>query len=327
MNKVENGNRLYLIAGESVGNCIKDKKINVSIDQITLIAPISLEAWEKHVKSWLMLPFVKISGSGIKIIDTDNCYVDDYGNEHEYVNPEQIAFIEMPKYHTDEIRIDFNPNHGMNTTGGQWLKSILEKLPNKHFSRLDIAIDMFNYPEIEKYDLWQYGMTKKLYFGRQQKIETKYWGSRSSIKQVRLYDKKVEQKQRHGKLTCADSWWRLEFQLRGKIIQQYPKIVKEMLNNFYIPDYKSSKLTDSQQNKVLRTMIDKDYYGSLKRSAQQKLRKLIRLAKPDNSLSTVLQAAFEDDLYSIARELQYYLDYFGVSDMGKNYPLKMGNFD
>lgn len=324
MDKTENGNRLYLIAGKSVENCVKNKKINVSIDQITLIAPISLEAWEKHVNRWLMLPFVRVSGSGIKVVDTDNCYVDDYKNEHEYVEPEQIAFIEMPKYHTDEIRIDFNPNHGMDTAGGQWLKSILEKLPNKHFSRLDIAIDMFNYPEIEKYDLWQYGMTKKLYFGRQQKIETKYWGSRSSLKQVRLYDKKIEQKQRHGKIVYANSWWRLEFQLRGKIIQQYPKIVNEMLNNFYVPDYKSSKLTDSQQNKVLRAMIDSDYYGGLKRSSQQQLRKLIRLAKPDNSLSTVLQVAFEDNLYSITEELQYYLDYFGIANVSNELPTKNG---
>ncbi|MCX8733475.1 hypothetical protein J3U71_11550, partial [Lactobacillus sp. B4015] len=82
--------------------------------------------------------------------------------------------------------------------------------------------------------------------------------------------------------------------------------------------------TDSQQNKVLRAMIDSDYYGGLKRSSQQQLRKLIRLAKPDNSLSTVLQVAFEDNLYLITEELQYYLDYFGIANVSNELPTKNG---
>lgn len=306
-------NRLYLKAGKSTQNWVNEKKLSVSIDQITIIAPISLDSWERCVHEWLKLPFIESSNAGLRVIDTDNCYYDDLGNKHNYVCPEQVAYIEMPKYHLDEIRIDFNPNHGMKSEGGKWLKNVLLKLPNKHFSRLDIAIDIFNYRDVQKYDFHVFGMTKQVYYNRRQEIETKYWGSRSSQKQVRLYNKKVEQVKRHGKITLVNSWWRMEFQLRNNAINNYPNIVRNMLRDFYIPNYLDPSLTDSEQNKVLRMMIDKDYYGSKSKSTQQRLRKLMRLAKTDNSLSIALEQVFVDSLDFISEELEYYLECFNVN--------------
>lgn len=314
MTKKNEKSRLYLIADNTTQNWVTDKQVSVSIDEITIIAPMSLKLWERYMREWVSYPFVKLSGAGLKVIDLDNCYFDDYGKRHEIVKPEQVAYIEMPKYRENEIRIDFNPNHGMQSSSGKWLKNILEQLPHKHFSRLDIAIDLINCPEVTNYDFWQYGMTKQVYYSRQQKVETKYWGSRASQKQVRLYDKKVEQEKRHGKIINLDSWWRLEFQLRGKVINNYSELVQEMLSNFCIPNYKNPNLTDNEQNKILRMMVDKEYYGNQSKSTQQRLRKLIRLSEPDNSLSGVLQTAFNDNLSTISKELDYYLDYFDIDN-------------
>ncbi len=85
-------------------------------------------------------------------MDYSNCKVDDFGHEHEEVPPEQVAFMEMPKFQTGKVRIDFNPNHGMASEGGVWLKDLLNKIPAKHFSRADVAVDIFNHDEIKNYE-------------------------------------------------------------------------------------------------------------------------------------------------------------------------------
>lgn len=288
-----NDKRPYLIAVKSSQFCNSRKNIAVSIDRITFVAPLSLDAWEQHYSDWLKLPFIRSKGAGLQVIDTTENKLN------------QIAFIEMPKHHTDKIRIDFNPNHSMQTLGGKWLIDTLKKLPNKHFSRLDIAIDIFNRPELCLYELNRFGMTKSIWLGRDRKLQTKYWGARSSLLQVRLYDKKAEQKDNGNVVNCK-SWWRLEFQLRGKKTENYIQIINDMLNDFYIPDYRSPNLTESEQNKLLRMMIDDEYYGSKNKTAKRRLREIIKKSKRDDLLLKEIREVVNADLEDIDRDLDYY---------------------
>lgn len=290
----------FLIAGESSHFCNNEERIIVSIDRITFIAPITLDAWEQHYHEWLKLPFIRSKGAGLQIVDITKD------------KPCQIAFIEMPQHHTDKIRIDFNPNHSMSTIGGIWLTETLKKLPNKHFSRLDIAIDVLNYPEFCSYELNKFGMTKSVWFGRDGKLQTKYWGARSSLQQIRLYDKKAEQLD-NGISVNYKSWWRLEFQLRGKKTENYVQIVNAVLEDLYIPDYKSPKLTESEQNKLLRMMVDDEYYGSKNKTAQRRLRELLKKAKKDSSLSEKIKSVFNNSVESVEEDLNYYLSCFNIT--------------
>lgn len=304
MKKIEKS-RLPLIADKSSHICNNTKNIKVSIDRITLVAPLSLEAWERHYKKWLLLPFIQNKGAGIQIIDSKS----NKGKK------QQIAYVEVPRYHTEEIRIDFNPNHSMNTPEGKWLKNILQKLPNKHITRLDIAIDIFNYPEIYNYDFYVFGTSKKNYFNRQRKLETTYWGTRSSQQQIRLYNKKTEQKKK-GNTVNFQSWWRLEFQFRGNKTTNYYEIINKMLDNFITTDYTNPNLTDNEQNKLLRMTIDDNYYGSKNKTAQRRLRELIKKveliekAKSKYSLSEKIKKVFNTSSKEIDKELYSYLNYF-----------------
>ena len=200
----------------------------------------------------------------------------------------------------------------MNSEGGLWLKDLLSKLPRKTFSRADIAIDIFHHPEIYKYGVWNFGISKRIFLDKGGKMETTYWGKSSSKKQIRLYNKKVEQEKRHGRIVNLDEWWRLEMQLRGDKVEQYPQLVKEMLEHFYIPDYKSSLLKDNEQNKLLRMMIDQSYYGSLPKTSKQRLREIVKKAKPENSLSILMAKKFVEDLPSLENELYSYLGRFHI---------------
>lgn len=290
-----------------------DRNFRVSIDRITLIAPLSLDAWEKHYYKWLRLPFVKTSGAGLQVLDYSHCDVDDFGNPHEHVDPEQVAYIEVPRFQKDKVRIDFNPNHGMNSEGGLWLWDLLTRLPNKKFSRADIAIDIFDHPEIKDYEVWDFGISKRIFLNKSGEMETTYWGKASSRRQIRLYNKKVEQEARHGKIVNLNSWWRLEMQLRGSRIQEYPELIKEMLEHFYIPDYKNPNLKINEQNYILRMKYDPNFYGNQTKQTKYRLRGIIKKAKPIDSLSLSMAQVFDENLSNLEAELRDYLGRYSIN--------------
>lgn len=309
MCNLKDDGRLALIADQGTQNWVDFKNIKISIDELTIVVPMTLRTWESNYRKWILLPFVRPCGAGIQVFDVGISLAKNNKNKKHY---NQVAYIEMPKYNYDKIRVDFNPNHGMDSEGGKWLIGMLHMLPNKHFSRLDIAFDILDFPQVANYDFWTYSLSKNVYYGKNQNVETKYWGTRSSLKQVRLYDKKLERK-KFGENVSYTSWWRLEFQLRGAAVNNYFKIIDSMLDSFYIPNYKSSDLTDNQQNKVLRMMIDRDYYGCQTKSTRQRLRKLMKKARPDNSISSILKYVFKSNNDLIYDELIFYLSAIGVS--------------
>ena len=181
------------------------------------------------------------SGDGFKIVDNSAINVSngDVNNDLK----EQVAYINVPRFQENKIRIDFNPNHSMETDAGEWLLSFIAKLEAKHFTRCDIAFDIFNYFDAINYRVWNFGQSQNLYLNRNLKLETAYFGAPSSSKQIRFYNKLVEQKKRHKSVPInIEDWWRLELQLRGKNINDYPSEVKNMLANFYYPEWQSVKV-------------------------------------------------------------------------------------
>lgn len=311
----KNFNRLHLTAGKRGQFCPPQyENLNYSIDRITLIADLDESLWERCFNKWVELPFIERAGAGLQVLDYSHCKVDDFGKEHDEVPPEQVAYIEMPRFQIGKLRIDFNPNHGMDSEAGIWLnEEVLEKLPNKHFSRADIAIDIFNHDEIKDYQVWRFGTSVRYFLDRGRRMETTYWGKSSSQKQIRLYNKKKEQEVRHGKIVNVDSWWRLEMQLRGNKVEEYPKLVAEMLRDFYKPAYKNPSLTESESNKVFRVMNDPLYYGSLDRKSKQRLIKAIHKAKPQNGLSFIIAQGFRYSLSRLDNELFTYKGRFHLN--------------
>lgn len=267
----------------------------LSLDRLTVIADYDTRKFDYNYFEWLREPFMREAGDGLQIVE-ESKFAD--------VPPEQVAYIEKPKFLENKIRIDFNPNHGLDSEGGAWLVKFLSKLPNKHYSRCDIAFDIVNIPEVENYRVWQFGSKKRVYYGRGGAFETGYYGSSSSGKQIRFYNKKIEQKERHKKVVNHVSWWRLELQLRGKTIDKYPDVVRKMLESFYIPAY---ELEENQQtsNKLFRLQHDPDYYGKLSNSAKAKTRALLKKCNKHNRVALALADLFvkqfdrlEDEIYS-----------------------------
>ena len=127
------------------------------------------------------------------------------------------------------VRYEYNPNT-VAPNQKFYVELIVNQLKNISFSRLDIAID-FNLNGFNDFDFQCTRKVKESHFlGVTKKIETKYFGTRSSDMIYRLYDKTIE-RQEKGKTDVPQGWWRLEVQLNTK------RIVDDFLYNEYTPFY------------------------------------------------------------------------------------------
>lgn len=282
------------------------EKITCSIDRITIVAPIDVEDFEKTTEQWQLLPFVKTADGGFQFLE--DAPID------SKEKPEQVAYVEMPKHQLGKIRIDFNPNHSMTgTVGGTYVRDmILARLPEKHFSRIDVALDVIDHDELEFYQVWTPGISKSLFYGKAGHMETSYWGKQKSEQQIRLYNKRVEQMARHHREDVGYPWWRLELQLRGSKIERYPELVAKALADFYPPVYSSPLLTESEQNKIARLMMDPGYLGKQNKRGRTRLRQVLRKAKPEKSLSTAMEVAFKRDMPMLEKTLEDYLREYDI---------------
>ena len=82
---------------------------------------------------------------------------------------------------------------------------------NPHFSRADVACDILDLPDeyVSQYRLVD-AVSFRPYYGQNGALETAYWGARSSERQVRMYNKKLEQ-EKHRQIVPEEvqSWWKI----------------------------------------------------------------------------------------------------------------------
>lgn len=297
-----------------MGNEVVEHKadVRVSIDRITIVGSYDSDRLNNDIREWLRKSFIQEVNGGIQVVDDSNCYQDDFGNRHAYVAPEQVAFINSPKFLKDKIRIDFNPNHGLQSEGGQWLLKLIASIQDKHFSRCDVAFDIFNEPTAKDYQVWRFGTSKQVIMNRIGEMETTYYGSMKSGQQIRQYNKKVEQEARHGKTINLESWWRVELQLRGNKVHDYPKLVQKMLEEFYIPKYKNAK-NPSQQAMIYAMMKEPTIYGDAPKTTRQRWRKLLKETPIENRLSVAMAKKFVEDFQRLEYELQSIMNRFEIA--------------
>lgn len=196
---------------------LKERITNVSIDRLTIIGSIiDIQAFQINVINDYnitekLLPYSPTKGfnqslklvQGLGHIDIDN--------------------------RENRVRYEYNPNT-VAPNQKFYVELIVNQLKNISFSRVDIAID-FNLNGFNDFDFQcTRPVSENHFLGVTKKIETKYFGSRSSDMLYRLYDKTVE-RQEKGKTDVPQGWWRLEVQLNNK------RIVDEFLYNEYTPFY------------------------------------------------------------------------------------------
>ena len=239
--------------------------------------------------------------------------VDKYGENIAYV--ETLPFKD-PTTGKEKGRIDFNPNK-IETFLKTDLKSFISMMfDNPHFSRADVACDILDLPDdyVSQYRLVD-AVSFRPYYGMNGALETAYWGARSSERQVRMYNKKLEQ-EKHRQIVPEEvqSWWRLELQLRRSKADEWTEVVNETLDSFYSPFYFPSDIS-FREKAILRGLhADHSLWSEASDNTKRKYRKLSKRIAKEDELTQHLKSSFSENIDTLKRELETWLGFMKVDE-------------
>lgn len=235
---------------------------------------------------------------------------DEYGSSFNLVDESKenyayVEFIRFQKENENKVRLDFNPNK-LFAGNKDRLKRFFDLLfYDAHFSRLDVAVDLFNLPDMVFHRVATTNPVRKEYiYSRANELETIYFGSRGSRRQIRLYNKRIEQEQKKEFIPNEiQNWWRLEFQLRGIKAQEWIESVQESLNDLSFSVYPSDDLSLNDQIKLEGLRANPSYFSKMNPRTKSKYKKLL-MEKDDTNLNEILFESFEESVPSIEKELK-----------------------
>lgn len=196
-----------------------------------------------------------------------------YGNSFSI---EDLGFLQVDRV-SSNFRLEFNPNNVKILEDKEIINTILSYFTDFHFSRLDIALDLYNY-NIYDYNIVDLSPRKKAYYyDRVGKLETCYFGAMGSDKFIRIYNKAKEQK-----IEDMD-WWRVELQLRDKNIDIYLEDRKDFLEDVYFFRYVSIDNYSTVEKATLEYVLhDYTRISQLAKNQKTKYKKMIRELKEES---------------------------------------------
>lgn len=282
-------------------------KLNWSIDRITIVGKLNEMIAYRTQNGLVFVDFEQLmrlnEGQGyLKSVGTNGWQLfDQYG--------EDIAYLEMLKYQEGKGRIDFNPNKISEFLKGSMKQFIHDLFLDAHFSRADIACDILGAPDdfISQYRIVDPVSFKPIY-GRSGKLETAYWGSRASERQVRMYNKKIEQERKKQIVPKEiETWWRLEMQLRRGKATDWHAMVQESLDSFASPHYFPPEIKVTERIMVKGLLYDHSEWGNLAKNTKKKYKNLLKQESQNDDLTNHLRETFKESADDLKRELDTWL--------------------
>ena len=295
-----------------------DVKFDWSIDRITIVGKLKENLYYHTELDVLILNFEQLMR-----LNENNGYLKNVGaNSWQLidVHGENIAYIEMLKYQNGYGRIDFNPNKINKFLASSMKNFIHDLFLEPHFSRADIACDMIDVPDdfITQYRVVDPISFKPIY-GRSGKLETAYWGSRSSERQVRMYNKKLEQEQKR-KIVPSEikSWWRFELQLRRGKANNWHDMVHESLNSFASPHFLPPEIKPTERIMIKGLLYDHSEWGNLAKNTKKKYRDILKEESLNDELTKHLRETFKESSSELKKELDTWLQGLDVTEDKEN---------
>lgn len=298
----------------SVGESVKTIKMSWSIDRITIVGKLKENIYYHTQNDVLILDFEQLMR-----LNEGNGYLKAVGNNgwqllDQY--EENIAYIEILKWQEGKGRIDFNPNKINQFLASSMKNFIHDLFLEPHFSRADIACDIIDVPDefITQYRVVDPVSFKPIY-GRSGKLETAYWGSRASERQIRMYNKKLEQETKR-KIVPPEikTWWRLELQLRrGKATDWYA-MVHESLDSFASPHFLPVSTKPIDKVLISGLIADQNNWSIISRDLKYRLRKLLKQESQNDELTNHLRESFAESADELKTELDTWLQGLDVTE-------------
>lgn len=194
---------------------------------------------------------------------------------------QEKVYIEYDKVKADtwdrrNMRVEFNPNK-LTHEEMLWLKqNVIDYMEDDGFTRLDLAFD-FEDDLSNYYAMTDKSVKKTIFYGRNGKPETKYFGVRDSDRFIRIYNKKQERKDNADIEVVSEHLWRVEIELKRGMVDYWNDCFDDL--HILQPDWKTIQRT-SDRAMVFMLLNDEEEWGKLERRTKNKYKQLIKEISP-----------------------------------------------
>ena len=219
---------------------------------------------------------------------------------------QEKVYIEYDKVKADtwdrrNMRVEFNPNK-LTHEEMLWLKqNIIDYMEDDGFTRLDLAFD-FEDDLSDYYAMTDKSVKKTIFYGRDDKPETKYFGVRDSDRFIRIYNKKQERKDNADIEIVSEYLWRVEIELKRDMVDYW----NDCFNDLHIlkPDWKSIERT-SDRAIVFMLLNDEEEWGKLHRNSRTKYKKLIKEISPID-LTNLMKSTLKENEKQLQKQIDFW---------------------
>ena len=219
---------------------------------------------------------------------------------------QEKVYIEYDKVKADSwdrrnMRVEFNPNK-LTHEEMLWLKqNIINYMEDDGFTRIDLAFD-FEDDLSNYYAMTDKAVKKTIFYGRNGKPETKYFGVRDSNRFIRIYNKKQERKDNADAEVMSEHLWRVEIELKRDMVDYWNDCFSDL--HILQPDWKTIQRT-ADRAIVFMLLSDEEEWGKLHRNSRTKYKNLIKEISPVD-----LTDLMKSTLKANEKQLQKQIDFW-----------------
>ena len=219
---------------------------------------------------------------------------------------QEKVYIEYDKVKADtwdrrNMRVEFNPNK-LTHEEMLWLKqNIINYMEDDGFTRIDLAFD-FEDDLSNYYAMTDKAVKKTVFYGRDGKPETKYFGVRDSDRFIRIYNKKQERKDNADVEVTSDHLWRVEIELKRDMVDYWNDCFEDL--HILKPDWTTlEKLKD--QAMIYMLIHEEGVWGKLERHAKYKYKKLIKEISPVD-LTELMKSTLRENEKQLQKQIEFW---------------------
>lgn len=290
------------LSSQGLGNL---EKISVSFDRVTVVGSF-IESRKKFVKKHVETDArINLRDTGF---DKFKCHALENKVFVEYDEKKGQALDRRP------VRVEFNPNELTEEEKDFVQFVFLDNMRSKDFSRIDLAFDL-------PIDLNEYfimsdkGMKKTIFYGRDDKPETKYFGVRDSERYIRIYNKKKQLSEVKAQEIEKEHLWRVEFELKRSMTNKWDKCFDDL--HILKPAWQTIENLE-ERAKIYYLINEQSAWSQISKNTKTKYRKKIKEIS-DVNISDDLRKVLSEQHSKLSEELK---NYIAISHHDKLY-----NFD
>lgn len=220
---------------------------------------------------------------------------------------QEKVYIEYDKVKADawnrrNMRVEFNPNK-LTYAEMLWLKqNIIDYIEDDGFTRLDLAFD-FEDDLSDYYAMSDKSLKKTIFYGRNGKPETKYFGVRDSDRYIRIYNKKQERKDNADIEVTSEHLWRIEIELKRDMVDHW----NDCFDDLHILKPAWTTLEKVNEQAMVYTLLhEESMWGKLSKNTKYKFKKLIKEISPID-LTDLMKLTLKNNEKQLQKQIDFWL--------------------